>query len=122
MAYDPNLASPAAPRIPGKPSSGDPEILKSRAKRAILFHYYSYPVYQNQGTLKARAFLLTQDLDHLRALLALDEFRVYQITLDELEQRTQLHFPEPVKEAGQLTAVREIAERKPLAALADIEW
>lgn len=70
----------------------------------------------------ARAFLLTQDLDHLRALLALDEFRVYQITMDELEQRTQLHFPEAVKEAGQLTAVRGIAESKPLAALAEIEW
>lgn len=72
--------------------------------------------------MKARAFLLTQDLDHLRALLALDEFRVYQITIDELEERILLHFPDPVKQAGQLIAVRDLAERKPLAALADIEW
>lgn len=43
MADGPDLASPATPRLPGKPSSGQPEILKSRAKRAILFHYYSYP-------------------------------------------------------------------------------
>lgn len=89
---------------------------------ALPSEYWKLLVFQEQGVLKARAFLLTQDLDHLRALLALDEFRVYQITLDELEQRTQLHFPQPVKQAGELTAVREIAERKPLAALADIEW
>lgn len=89
---------------------------------ALPSEYWKLLVYQNQGTLKARAFLLTQNLEHLRALLALDEFRVYQITIDELEHRTQLHFPTPVKEAGQLAAVREIAERKPLASLADIEW
>lgn len=58
----------------------------------------------------------------MRALLALDEFRVYQITMDELEQRTQLHLPEPVKEAGQLATVRETAERQPLDASTDIEW
>lgn len=89
---------------------------------ALPSEYWKLLVYQNQGTLKARAFLLTQDLDHLRALLALDEFRVYQITIAELEQRTQLHLPQNVKEAGQLTAVREISERKPLTALADIKW
>src|SRR5699024_1580869 len=42
-------------------------------------------VYQEHGTLNARASLLTQNVDHLRALLALDEFRVYQLTIDELE-------------------------------------
>ncbi|WP_286166906.1 DNA/RNA non-specific endonuclease [Arthrobacter sp. AQ5-05] len=89
---------------------------------ALPSEYWKLLAYQNQGTLKARAFLLTQDLDHLRALLALDEFRVYQITMDELEQRTQLHFPQNVKQAGQLTAVREISERKPLDASTDIEW
>lgn len=44
MAYGPNPASPADPRIPEKPPAGRPEILKSRDKRAILFHYYSYPM------------------------------------------------------------------------------
>ncbi len=79
-------------------------------------------VFQEQGVLKARAFLLTQNLDHLEAILALDEFRAYQITVDELEQRTQLHFPATLTEDS--TALLELAtaERKPLAATTDITW
>ncbi|MFF5189363.1 hypothetical protein ACFY30_37290 [Streptomyces sp. NPDC000345] len=48
--------------------------------------------FTEQGTLKAKAFLLTQNLDQLEAL-DLDEFRVFQVTLGELEKRTQLLFP-----------------------------
>lgn len=86
--------------------------------------FWKVVAFRENGELKARAFLLTQDLDQLRALLALDEFRVYQINLAELEERTRLHFPdalhaaEPVEER----TLRGVVERKPLTGTADIRW
>ena len=89
---------------------------------ALPAEYWKLLVFQEHGVLKARAFLLTQDLDQLRAVLALDEFRVYQITIGELESRTLLHFPQAVHEAGTLPAVWAMSERKPLAVMSDIFW
>lgn len=89
---------------------------------ALPSEYWKLLVFQGNGVLKARAFLLTQDLDQLRAVLALDEFRIYQITIEELESRTLLHFPQAVHEAGTLPAVRAMSERKPLAVTSDIFW
>ncbi|MGB9033643.1 MAG: DNA/RNA non-specific endonuclease [Paeniglutamicibacter sp.] len=89
---------------------------------ALPAEYWKLLVFQELGVLKARAFLLTQDLDQLRAVLALDEFRVYQIIVAELESRTLLHFPQAVHEAGTLPAVRAMSERKPLAVTSDIFW
>ena len=89
---------------------------------ALPSEYWKLLVFQEHGVLKARAFLLTQALDQLRAVLALDEFRVYQITIAELESRTQLHFPQVVHESGTLPAVRAMSERRPLATTMDISW
>ncbi|WP_404289227.1 DNA/RNA non-specific endonuclease [Glutamicibacter arilaitensis] len=61
--------------------------------------YWKLIVFKEDGVLKARAFLLTQDLDQLRVALALDEFRVYQVSVGELEQRTQLDFDESIQTA-----------------------
>jgi hypothetical protein len=89
---------------------------------ALPSEYWKLLLFREQGVVKARAFVLTQDLDQLRAVLALDEFRVYQITMAELESRTLLHFPQAVHEAGTLPAVRAMSERKPLAVTSDIFW
>jgi endonuclease G len=89
---------------------------------ALPAEYWKLLVFREQEVLKARAFLLTQDLDQLRAVLALDEFRVYQITIAELESRTLLHFPQAVQVAGTLPAVRAMSVRKPLAVTSDIFW
>jgi hypothetical protein len=51
-------------------------------------------VFRDRGDLKARAFLLTQNINQLEAL-ELDEFRVFQVSVTELEQRTNLRFPTP---------------------------
>ena len=83
--------------------------------------YWKLIVFKENGVLKARAFLLTQDLDQLRVALALDEFRVYQVSVGELEQRTQLNFAEPVRLADDQVAIRT-EERAPLSAIADIKW
>ena len=83
--------------------------------------YWKLIAFKEGGVLKARAFLLTQDLDQLRVALALDEFRVYQVSVGELEQRTDLEFAESMQTADDLVAIRA-EERAPLSALTDIEW
>lgn len=79
-------------------------------------------VFQVQGSLKSRIFLLTQDLDQLRAVMALDEFRVCQITLGELKERTQLRFPTVPDPACAIPALPAFNEREPLASAAEIMW
>lgn len=89
---------------------------------ALPAEYWKVLVFQAQGVMKSRAFILTQNLDHLRGILMLDEFRVYQITVTELEERTQLHFPELVQQTGKLASVRTLGERAPLDGTGDIVW
>lgn len=68
----------------------------------IPVEYWKLILFEQAGQLKARAFMLTQDLDRLQVLMALDEFRVYQITVAELEERTGFAFPRPVQDADDL--------------------
>lgn len=89
---------------------------------ALPVEYWKLLVFQEQGVLKSRAFVLTQNLEHLREILMLDEFRVYQITVAELEERTKLHFPAIIQRAGTLTSVRSLGERSPLDGAGDIVW
>ncbi|WP_326673403.1 DNA/RNA non-specific endonuclease [Streptomyces canus] len=77
--------------------------------------------FTDQGELKARAFVLTQNLNQLEAL-ELDEFRVFQVTLGELEDRTGLRFPAALHEADTLQVPEAAADRTPLESLADIQW
>lgn len=91
---------------------------------ALPHEYWKLVAFCENGILKARAFLLTQNLDQLRALMDLDEFRVYQITLAELEERTLLHFPDVLHTADTpVTAMPRAPEgRMPLDTAAGIRW
>jgi endonuclease G, mitochondrial len=76
--------------------------------------------------LKAKGFLLTQNLDPLE-LLELDQFKVYQVALAEIEERCSLTLSASLKAAdsvGRRFRRRPIAlsQRKPLASLEDIDW
>src|SRR5215207_1563220 len=74
--------------------------------------------------LKARAFLLTQNLDDLE-VLELDEFRVYQVALSEIEDRCELRFSTALKDAdkvGAELAQLELPKRRPLESLQEINW
>ncbi|MFF8868475.1 DNA/RNA non-specific endonuclease [Streptomyces sp. NPDC015139] len=73
------------------------------------------------GELKAKAFLLTQNLNQLEAL-ELDEFRTFQVTLGELETRTHLRFPAALHKGDTLSVPEAAADRAPLDSLADIQW
>jgi len=87
---------------------------------ALPREYWKVLAYRDAGGLRARAFLLTQDLSVLE-VLPLEEFRVFQVTLPELESRTGLRFPEALRDAD-LPAAAELARRAPLESTADIRW
>jgi endonuclease G len=88
--------------------------------------FYKVLAYVESGKLRARAFLLTQDLDGLEAI-DLEQFRVYQVTLGEVESRCEFRFPEVLKRADNfakhLARLSVAAAPRPyLTALSDILW
>ncbi|MCE5290726.1 MAG: DNA/RNA non-specific endonuclease [Nocardiaceae bacterium] len=83
--------------------------------------FFKILVFAENGSLKARAFVLTQNLDELEAF-ALDEFRVYQVAVAEVEQRTRLQFATEIRVADTFAEVEAFGPRAPLDSLADIRW
>ncbi|WP_327279238.1 MULTISPECIES: DNA/RNA non-specific endonuclease [unclassified Streptomyces] len=83
--------------------------------------FWKVLVYTEQETLKAKAFLLTQNLV-LAESLELDEFRVFQVKLSEIQKRAHLRFPAVVTKADSLVVPESVEERAPLESLSDIDW
>ncbi|MER5465904.1 DNA/RNA non-specific endonuclease [Streptomyces sp. NPDC002668] len=83
--------------------------------------YWKVIAFLENGQLKARAFLLTQNLNQLEAL-ELDEFRVFQISLSEVEERGRFRFPTALRNADTLVVPEALVDRGPLENLADIQW
>ena len=85
--------------------------------------YWKVLAYCCNGVLSVRAFLLTQNLDPLQAVMAVDEFRLYQVALAELEERTGLLFAKVLHTGGmQTVSLVAPTDRKPLDATSDIHW
>ncbi|MFC8520146.1 DNA/RNA non-specific endonuclease [Streptomyces sp. NPDC057257] len=83
--------------------------------------FWKVIAFVEHGELKAKAFLLTQNLDQLEAL-DLDEFRVFQVTLDEIEARAHIRFPTALHKGDHLLVPESVTERAPLDSLSDIHW
>ncbi len=88
--------------------------------------FWKVLAYIEAGKLKTKAFLLTQNLDQLEAL-ELDEFRVFQVTLSEVEQRCGIRFADELRAAdgfaeGLARRPERLEARRPLSAATDIEW
>jgi endonuclease G len=83
--------------------------------------YWKVLAYVYGGEFKSRAFLLTQNLNPFEAL-DLDEFRAFQVSTAELEERTRLRFAEAMRDADGRLSLRTAGERVPLGGLADIQW
>ncbi|MCX4856621.1 DNA/RNA non-specific endonuclease [Streptomyces canus] len=83
--------------------------------------FWKVIAFVERGELKAKGFLLTQNLDQLEAL-DLDEFRVFQVTLDEIEERANIRFPTALHKGDHLLVPESVAERRPLNNLSDIHW
>lgn len=88
--------------------------------------FYKVIVFVEAGVLKARAFILTQNLDELE-LLDLNQFKVFQVTLTEVAKRCSFSFPANLKAAdsfaARLQTVPEALEnREAIEKLSDIVW
>ncbi|MFF3182754.1 DNA/RNA non-specific endonuclease [Rhodococcus pyridinivorans] len=81
--------------------------------------FWKVLVFMENGELEARGFLLSQNLDQLE-VLDLDEFRVFQVPLAEIEQRARLRFPQALRDADLQVATEAITE--PLDSVAAIHW
>ena len=78
------------------------------------------------GQLKSKGFLLTQNLNALETL-DLDAFKVFEVGLGEIEQRTGVRFPAVLKTADHFGEAlnnrpESTDDRQPLARLEDIAW
>jgi endonuclease G len=89
---------------------------------AIPREFYKAIAFVVNGELRCSAFLLTQNLV-LAEALDLDEFRVFQVSVAELEKRVSFTFPAELH-AADTAAVQLLdeSERKPLDNLGDIKW
>ncbi|MCH6200011.1 DNA/RNA non-specific endonuclease [Aquiflexum sp. LQ15W] len=88
--------------------------------------FFKAIVYKENGKLKVKAFLLTQNLNQLE-FLGLAEFKVYQVGLPEIEDRCEFTFPNELKSVDQylenILGRPEMADKRPpLNTLADINW
>jgi endonuclease G len=88
---------------------------------ALPREYWKVIAFTSAGTLTARAFVLTQNLNQLESL-ELDEFRVFQVRLGEVEERCGFTFPAALTAADTLVVPESLDERAPLEALSDIQW
>ncbi|SDI05145.1 endonuclease G [Actinokineospora alba] len=89
---------------------------------AIPREFWKVIAFVEGGTLRASAFLLTQNLDQLETL-DLDEFRVYQVSVADLEARTSVRLPDAVRAADTVPVRPEAAgPPAPLSSLSDIVW
>ena len=83
--------------------------------------YWKILAFIEHGQLKSRAFLLTQNLNQLEAL-ELDEFRVFQVAVTEIEERAHLRFAEELRTADTFAVPEAVGDRQPLDDPGEIQW
>jgi endonuclease G len=83
--------------------------------------YWKVLAYVERGQVKSHSFLLTQNLNALEAI-DFDEFRAFQISIAELEERTRLQFADALHTAEAFRAASTSADREPLDSVGDIQW
>ncbi|TLM74525.1 DNA/RNA non-specific endonuclease [Pseudarthrobacter sp. NamB4] len=83
--------------------------------------YWKVIAFMEHGQLKSRAFLLTQHLNQVEAL-ELDEFRVFQVALAEVEDRTGVQFADLLRQADTFAVPEALGDRHPLEEPSDIQW
>lgn len=84
--------------------------------------FWKVIVFVRDGQLRASAFMLTQNLV-LAEALDLDEFRVFQVAVTEIEQRCGFTFPEVLHTADTAgVQLLDAADRPPLDSFDDINW
>ncbi len=90
-------------------------------KIKIPREFYKVLFYKVDGILKSKAFLLTQNLDNIESL-DLESFKVFEISLGEVEQRCNFHFDESIKTFLPEIVMGDLNQRKPILSLEEIKW
>ncbi|MEV6063156.1 DNA/RNA non-specific endonuclease [Nocardia asteroides] len=88
---------------------------------ALPREYWKVICFVERNRLRAKAFLLTQHVEQLEAL-ELDEFRVFQVPLSDIEARARLRFPAPLRAAETAATTESTEQYIPLETTADIVW
>lgn len=83
--------------------------------------YFKVIIYKEDGTIKVKAFILTQNLNRLE-VLELDEFRVYEAPLTEIEERCDFTFDDTLHDSEMPEQLERLSKRKPLDTLEEIMW
>lgn len=88
--------------------------------------FFKVIVFVEAGKLKAKGFILTQNLDQLEAF-ELDEFKVFEAKLSEIEKRCGFKFSDNLMESDGLAEFlrnqpENFEERKPIESLEKLTW
>jgi endonuclease G, mitochondrial len=87
--------------------------------------FFKIIAYSEQGKLKVKSFLLTQNINQLE-ILDLDAFKVYQVAVREVSDRTKIDFPNIMIETDtfviQEAVINTEEERKHLSSIDEIVW
>lgn len=92
----------------------------------IPIDFWKVIVFVEEGKLKAKGFVLSQNLDELEAL-ELDEFKVFQVRLTEIEDLTGIEFASKLKSADAFTECispkpEVLDKHMPIKSLRDVDW
>lgn len=99
---------------------GGPVFHEDDRRVQIPREFWKLLLFVEGGKLKAKAFLLTQNLNALEAL-ELDQFKVFQVSVSEIEDRCGITFSNEIRTAGAKRLGPESA-RAALASIEEIDW
>ena len=88
----------------------------------IPSEFYKTVMYEENGKLKTKSFILTQDLSRL-SFLDLEAFKTYEVAPSEIEAKCDFTFDEAIHQANEFDLNSIITtERKPLTLSSEINW
>ena len=89
----------------------------------VPLEFWKIFVYQKDGEVRARAFLVTQSLEGLKTRDRLDEFVVYEKPVDEIAAKAGVTFDSKLSGLARRGRPRErAAASRPLRSRTDIDW
>lgn len=83
--------------------------------------FFKVIIYEDNGELKFKGFLLSQNINRLE-ILDLDEFKTYEVSLIELEEKCHFKFDEILNDTQPKYQLEEFHVRKPISSLDQIKW
>lgn len=94
-----------------------------RVYREVMLplEFYKLIIYESDGELKSKSFLLTQNINSIE-VLALDEFKTYEISLFELESKCHFKLDPKLYPTQAEAQLETVEKRKPIKSTDQIKW